>query len=464
MLHQATYLGGGDEYFGEVVAIHPASGDVYVAGYTNIHFDDWYSPHGQAFVARLSADLTSLRQVTILDGPIHGPYGYIRDRAHALAIDPLSGDVLVAGETDDDSSSIFVFVARLNADLTVMKSGTWFTVWGVSSAQAVGVHPTSGEVYVAGSARSGGPSDAFVTRLNADLTTLNRATLGGSGDDSANALAIDPVSGRVYVAGSTNSGDFLGTTGGAQPGSGGGSDAFIARLSADLTVLDQATYLGGGDQDSGGAVAIHPASGEVYVSGPTTSTDFPGTTGGAQPVSGGSGDAFVARLNSDLTVLDQSTYLGGSGYESGSALAIHPTSGEAYVAGPTTSTDFPGTTGGAQPDHTGSGDAFVARLSSDLSGPDVEKPTTKITLAPAAPRGATAGTSRTCMRPSRRRAREAQASPRRAASSIRRARRRVSATSRPAVLLPARGQTSLPKASMCSTQRARTSQAMSRRR
>ena len=63
----------------------------------------------------------------------------------------------------------------------------------------------------------------------------------------------------------------------------------------------------------------------------------------------GTFDAFVARLDATLTTLNQTTYLGGSGEDAGYALAIHPTSGEVFVAGTTSSADFPGTAGGAQP-------------------------------------------------------------------------------------------------------------------
>jgi hypothetical protein len=104
----------------------------------------------------------------------------------------------------------------------------------------------------------------------------------------------------------------------------------------------------------------------VYVAGFTTSTDFPGTTGGAQAANGGAFDAFVARLSSTLTTLTQATYLGGGGNDQALALAIHPTSGDVYVAGDTGSTDFPGTAGGAQAANGGVDDAFVARLTVGL--------------------------------------------------------------------------------------------------
>ena len=147
-------------------------------------------------------------------------------------------------------------------------------------------------------------NDAFVARLNAALTSVGQATyLGGSGTDYAIALAIQPTSGSVYVSGSTDSTNFPGTAGGAQaaPGGNGKRDGFVARLNTALTTLRQATYLGGSDVDLAPALAIHPASGELYAAGATVSTNFPGTAGGAQPAYGGGfSEAFVARLTADL--------------------------------------------------------------------------------------------------------------------------------------------------------------------
>jgi len=120
--------------------------------------------------------------------------------------------------------------------------------------------------------------------------------------------------------------------------------------------------------DDASALAIHPATGDVYVAGETESTNFPKTNGGAQAGIGGDFDAFVARLNSNLTQIIKSTYLGGEYDDEVKALAIHPLTGDVYVAGYTISTNFPKTNGGAQANHGGGdNDAFVARLSADLA-------------------------------------------------------------------------------------------------
>jgi cysteine-rich repeat protein len=142
----------------------------------------------------------------------------------------------------------------------------------------------------------------------------------------------------------------------------------VARLNASLTTLEQATYLGGNSLDYTGDLAIHATTGDVYVTGATLSTDFPGTAGGAQSaMGGGDRDAFVARLNTGLTTLEQATYLGGNDLDFIASVAIHPTTGEVYVVGFTGSTDFPKTTGGAQCAGGPGADAFVARLNPGLT-------------------------------------------------------------------------------------------------
>ena len=416
-LDQATYLGGSNSDFAYALAIHPTSGDVYVAGHANstdfpgttggaqATLSAACAGCGDGFVARLNAALTVLDQATYLGGSSDE---YIQ----ALAIHPTSGEVYVTGytySTDFPGTTggaqaakvatqfADAFVARLNAALTTLNQATYLGGDGDDVAYALAIHPTSGDVYVAGTSGSAnfpGPAivgDAFVARLNAALTTFNQAThLGG---DIAWALAIHPTSGDVYVAGYASTSSVPGTTGGAQPNRAGGEDAFVARLNPALTTLGQATYLGGSTEDQALALAIHPTTGDVYVAGWTISTDFPGTAGGAQPASGGSQDrdAFVARLNAALTTLDQATYLGGSAGDQVQALAFHPASGDVYVAGFTSSSNFPGTSGGAQATAPGIGGccpkSFVARVTADLAAATADLSVTSLANPSPVPSG-----------------------------------------------------------------------------
>jgi hypothetical protein len=370
VLIQATYLGGSGAEYAYTLAIHPTTGEVYVAGDTfeSIDFPGtaggaYPTPVGRGFAARLSSDLTRLNQATYLPG--YGP--------NALAIHPTSGEIYTASLDAPDTSPGVVLLQRLSADLTRLYQATRLAGRAYTRAdpRALSIDPVSGDVYVAGSGVLQAAEECqlggFIARLDATLTAFKSTTCLAA---EINALAIHPTSGQLYAAGYVESGSLTNTVGGAQATPGGGGDAFVARLSADLTRLYQATYLGGDRADVAYALAAHPASGGVYVAGRTGSTNFPGTNGGAQATYGGEpDDAFVALLNSDLTSLTQATYLGGDGTDGYRvAVAIHPTSGEVYVAGSTDSFDFPATAGGAQPERGDVPEAFVARLTANLAG------------------------------------------------------------------------------------------------
>src|SRR5204863_323102 len=138
----------------------------------------------------------------------------------------------------------------------------------------------------------------------------------------------------------------------------------------------------GMENDIGGAIAVD-ASGNAYVAGHTNSINFPTTLGAFQPVFGGGlWDAFVTKLDSTGSALVYSSYLGGSGYEVGWAIAVDA-GGNAYVTGETSSSDFPTTPGAANTSFLGFfQDAFVAKIVD--SGADTTPPTTAAIASPGA--------------------------------------------------------------------------------
>jgi hypothetical protein len=125
--------------------------------------------------------------------------------------------------------------------------------------------------------------------------------------------------------------------------------------------VSYATYLGGTFEDDGNAIAID-SSGNAYVTGQTTSTNFPIVPGSYRTTNAGGLDVFVTKISADGSTLIYSTYVGGSGDDAGNAIAVD-TSGDAFVAGVTGSaTDFPTTTGALQTIGGGDTDAFVFEL------------------------------------------------------------------------------------------------------
>ncbi len=182
--------------------------------------------------------------------------------------------------------------------------------------------------------------------------------LGGSKFDEFAAVAADS-SGNTIAVGYTT-GNLFPTKSAAQPAYGGGnSDVVVVKLNAAGTDFVYSTYLGGTDTDRGYGVAVD-AIGNAYVTGITYSTNFP-TQGAVQPAfGGGSQDAFITKLNA-IGGLVYSTYLGGSGDDSGQGIAVN-TANEAYVVGTTFSNNFP-RLGAYQNTLAGPNDAFVSKLS-----------------------------------------------------------------------------------------------------
>jgi hypothetical protein len=184
--------------------------------------------------------------------------------------------------------------------------------------------------------------------------------LGATGDDFGFSIAVDG-SGNAYVTGMTGSIDFPTTLGAFQTTYGGNSDVFVTKLNPTGSGLVYSTYLGGNSADQGNDIAVD-AVGNAFLTGYTGSANFPTSAGAFQTTyGGGSLDAFVTMLNPTGSGLVYSTYLGGSDFDGGHGIAVD-VAGSAYVAGFTTSTNFPTTLGAFQTALGGSFDAFVTKL------------------------------------------------------------------------------------------------------
>ena len=181
--------------------------------------------------------------------------------------------------------------------------------------------------------------------------------LGGTDYDFAYGIAVD-TAGCAYVTGWSYSADFP-TKKPIQLGNAGGVDVFVAKLNAAGNALLYSTFVGGSGDDYGLGIAVD-TTGAAYVTGYTDSTDFPTVAGGISAVNAGSTDAFVFKINATGTALSYSTYLGGTGDDYATGIAVG-TTGMAYVTGYTSSTNFPTTTP-YQAAKAGLVDAFVVKL------------------------------------------------------------------------------------------------------
>ena len=180
--------------------------------------------------------------------------------------------------------------------------------------------------------------------------------IGGTAMSGVTALAVDAF-GNLYAAGWTETIDFP-VSNAIQAVSAGGVDAFVFKLNPTGSTLLYATYIGGRGDDRAAGLAVD-SSGQIYIAGSTASTNFPL----AAPIRltlGGSRDAFAVKLNAIGNLLVYSTYLGGSGYDAATAIAVDA-AGNAYIAGDTQSTDFP-RLNPVQSVFGGKTDAFVTRL------------------------------------------------------------------------------------------------------
>jgi uncharacterized protein (TIGR03437 family) len=327
--------------------------------------------------------------------------GVSSDIARAIALDS-TGAVYITGQTfspdfpslppyeDEFGGSGNVFVTKLNPAGSAMVYSTIIGGQNTQAGQGIAVD-AGGNAYVTGYTNSvnfpmaGGfqpiitsitningvsspTQDAFVLKLNPQGTTLVYSSfLGGSASDAGRAIVVDSA-GNAYVAGTTTSLDFP-TQNPLQRIKGdqntGLNDAFVAKVNAQGSALVYSTFLGGVNDDQASAIALD-SSGNVYVTGQTSSINFPTTTGAYQTARAGATnnsnyDAFVTKINAAGSALVYSTYLGGSSTDTAAGIAVDG-SGAAYIAGSTQSRDFP-----VVPPQQAVGTAFAAKFSADGS-------------------------------------------------------------------------------------------------
>jgi uncharacterized protein (TIGR03437 family) len=427
VLVYSTYLGGSGGMSGDyasAIAVD-AAGNTYVAGSASspnfpltqgANQTKYHTGQVQGGFTTFVTKLNSTGSAPIYSTYLGGSGG---DWANGLALDG-SGNAYITGETystdfpvtagayetTDRAAANYTytgFVSKLNPTGSALVYSTYLggsgykfgsyslgdygmalAVDGAGSAYITGITQSKDFPVTAGAYQSA-YSYTFITKLNPAGSALVYSTfLGGNSDDYAYAVAVDG-SGNAYVAGRTDSTLFPVTAGAFQTTNRAAANrsfnAFITKLNSAGGALVYSTYLGGSDGDYATGLALD-SSGNVYVTGGASSTDFPVTEGAFQTsnhsAASGEYNAFVTKLNSTGSALVYSTYLGGSSGKGvcgnlgasyggfGRQLAVDG-SGNAYVVGSTFSTDFPVTTGAFQTANNGTGgyaNPFVAELNS----------------------------------------------------------------------------------------------------
>ena len=337
----STFYGGNYGETAAAIAVNPVDGSIYVAGQTfsskvtnGIPF--WTSGAyetnyqggkltGDAFVARFDSTGSNLIYATYLGGTGN-------DGALGLAVDS-GGNAYVCGYTDSTNFPTFPT--------------------NVLSPHIRSLYDNGARTY---------PVDAFVTKLNPAGNALVYSTyLGGNSMDAAYGIALDAAN-NAYVTGYTYSTNFPCTPDAFQTHLACSNtvyinaNAFVSVLSAAGESLRYSTYLGGTNYDVGHAIAFN--NNRVFVAGYTISTNFPTTNflAGFTYLNGdaatnkntrlnGYPDAFVTAFDASTPTLSMlySTYLGGTNNDVANSVAADA-AGNAYVAGFTTSTNFPYTT------------------------------------------------------------------------------------------------------------------------
>jgi hypothetical protein len=329
-----------------------------------------------AYVTKLSATGSSLVYSTFVGGSNH-------DTGLAIALDT-NRNVYVTGNTIscyfplvkafhsklNGTQNAFVF--KLNATGSALVYSTYLGGMNTDTGNGIAVDGM-GEAIVVGQTNSPnfpmavplqsalkGVANAFVSKLKADGSGPVFSTyLGGSVTDSAAAVASDSA-GNAYITGSTTSANFPTMTP-FQANLAGAGNAFVAKINPGGTALVYSTYLGGNGNDQGSGITID-GTGDAFLTGTTTSSNFPKSANPFQAALAGDSDAFVTELNPSGTSLVYSTYLGGTSGDSGFAIAVDPM-GNAYITGQTRSANFP-TLHPFEPALTSAGNAFVTELQS----------------------------------------------------------------------------------------------------
>jgi len=390
----STYIGGGGQDRGDGIAVD-SSDSAYIVGRADSSSTNFPTTPGVIGPTYRGGDFdgVAFKLNSQGNGLVYSTFigAEDNDSTEGVAVDS-SGSAFLTGGTKSQgfpitgsgfqttrSGDTDGYLMRLNATGTALMYSTYIGGSGTDRGSGVAID-SYGNAYVAGYTSApdfptedafqnsfGGSFDAFVSKIDTNAngpgSLLFCSYFGGIGDDKAYGVAIDSGGNNIYVTGQTSSNN-LPVLNPAQPAFGGSFDAFVAKISSAGTKI-YATYLGGTGDDRGTGIAVNSV-GAAYVTGFTSSTNFPTVTP-LQIANGGGFDAFVAKLNPAGSAFLYSTYLGGSANESNTTTGTSTNpialdaSSDVYITGFTSSTNFPTATP-LQPANAGSQDAFIVKI------------------------------------------------------------------------------------------------------
>ena len=372
----ATYLGGNGGDSGNAIALD-ANGNVFITGTTsstNFPVRNAQQPNygggNDVFVAKLDPT-GALLWCTYLGGSSS-------ENSGTVATDS-SGAVYVTGQTTSTNfPTLSAFQTTLKGAVTPtlpnwtpMETGFLTYLGGSNVEYGFGIAvDAAGNAAISGYTASvdfptvhpfqavkGSSNHAFAAKLNATGTALIYSTyIGGNGQDYGNNITSTPQ-GDVYISGDTTSTD-LPLLHAFQTTNAGGADGFVVHIDPQGNLV-YSTYIGGSGGDAVRHLAVNSA-GEVWITGETGSTDFP-TVNAYQPTNAGGLDGYLAKISASGSTLLYSTYIGGSKADMPNDVAMD-SAGNVYIAGNTTSTDFP-VMGAVQFTNGGGQDGFLVKFS-----------------------------------------------------------------------------------------------------
>lgn len=392
----STFLGGDsvETFYSLLVDLN---GDIYVSVGTSssdypVTPGTYDAGHGGLYISKLSSDLSDLVATTLLPGQrmALGPDGAIYVMGSISTPDdypatPGAYDTSHNGERD-------IYVAKLDPSLSTLLAATYVGGNNSEYLSDMVISP-AGHILIAGSTSSSdypvtagayntenSGSSYFISQLDSSLSSLLSSTFFVNGY-SYNLTDIKAdLDGNVFIAGTTHSQDFQTTPGAYDETWNGLEDAFISKFDPSLSALLASTFLGA-DQDEYASEMVIDSEGNIYLAGSTFSLDFPITPGayndqhnnyymahGSSPFPT---DAFISKLDNDLTVLLASTFIGSRGEDGVGGIAID-TASNIYLTGMTYSKSYPVTAGAYDTTFESYIQGFVSKLSPDLMKPDTD--------------------------------------------------------------------------------------------